>query len=334
VAFASIFAASARKTIHDYVSNGSRAQFIVQNTDGFSSFSPLAAKRVGQVPGVAKVSPLRFFQGEVGKDKIGMTSVDPATFPDLYKGGGTDQLRNLQPGSAYVSKGYRDDHHPGPALRVKTASGKTVSLRVAGTYDDKGHLLSDVTVANTQATQDFAAGKDNYLFISATGGKATQDAIKAVLKSDFPQTEALTNQEFIDDQAGQIDQVLALIYALLALAIIVSLFGIVNTLVLSITERTRELGMLRAIGTSRRQVRKMIRYEAIITAMLGGILGAVLGLVLALLVSQPLDDFKLDIPFGSLIVLLVLSALAGVLAAVLPARRAAKLDVLEALAYE
>jgi putative ABC transport system permease protein len=334
VSFASIFAASARKTIHDYVSNGSRAQFIVQNTDGFSSFSPLAAKRVAQVPGVTKVSPLRFFQGEVGTDKIGMTSVDPATFPDLYKGGGTDALRNLQPGRAYVSKGYRDDHHPGPVLRVKTANGQTVSLRVAGSYDDKGHLLSDVTVANTQATRDFAAGKDNYLFIAASGGKATQDAIKAALKNDFPQTEALTNQEFIDDQAGQIDQVLALIYALLALAIIVSLFGIVNTLVLSITERTRELGMLRAIGTSRRQVRRMIRYEAIITAMLGGILGALLGVVLALLVSQPLDDFKLDIPFGSLIVLLVLSAFAGVLAAVLPARRAAKLDVLEALAYE
>jgi putative ABC transport system permease protein len=217
---------------------------------------------------------------------------------------------------------------------VKTASGKTVALRVVGTYDDKGHLLSDLTIANTQAAQDFAAQKDNYVFVGATGGKGTQDAIKASLKDDFPQTEALTNQEFIDDQAGQIDQVLALIYALLALAIIVSLFGIVNTLVLSITERTRELGMLRAIGTSRRQVRKMIRYEAIITAMLGGILGAVLGVILAVLVSQPLDDFKLSIPFGSLIVLLILSGFAGVLAAVLPARRASKLDVLEALAYE
>jgi len=334
VAFASIFAASARKTIHDYVSNGSHAQFIVQNTDGFSSFSPLAAKRVAQVPGVTKVSPIRFFQGEVGKNKVGMTSVDPATFPDLYRGGGTGQLRTLQPGSAYVSKGYRDDHHPGAVVRVKTATGQTVPLRVAGTYNDKGHLLSDVTIANTQAATDFAAGKDNYVFVAGTGGKATQNAIKATLKSDFPQTEALTNQEFIDDQAGQIDQVLALIYALLALAIIVSLFGIVNTLVLSITERTRELGMLRAIGTSRRQVRKMIRYEAIITAMLGGILGAVLGVVLALLVSQPLDDFKLAIPFGSLIVLLILSAVAGVFAAVLPARRASKLDVLEALAYE
>ena len=215
---------------------------------------------------------------------------------------------------------------------------RQVALRVVGTYDDKGHLLSDLTIANTQAAQDFAAQKDNYVFVGATGGKGTQDAIKASLKDDFPQTEALTNQEFIDDQAGQIDQVLALIYALLALAIIVSLFGIVNTLVLSITERTRELGMLRAIGTSRRQVRKMIRYEAIITAMLGGILGAVLGVVmgvvLAVLFTQPLDDFTLSIPVPSLIIVLILAGLAGVGASVVPARRAAKLDVLEALAYE
>jgi putative ABC transport system permease protein len=219
-------------------------------------------------------------------------------------------------------------------VKVKSATGQTVALKVAGTYNDKGHLLSDLTITNDQAAKDFAAAKDNFVFIAATGGKATQDALKAALKTDFPQTEALTNKEFIDNQAGQVNQVLALIYALLALAIIVSLFGIVNTLVLSITERTRELGMLRAIGTSRRQVRKMIRYEAVITAMLGGILGAVLGVVLAVVVSQPLNDFKLSIPFGSLLVLLILSGFAGVLAAVLPARRASKLDVLEALAYE
>jgi putative ABC transport system permease protein len=333
VAFASIFAASARKTIHDAVSNGSHAQFIIQNTDGFSAFSPQAAQRAAEIPGVREVSPIRFAQGKIGKDDVGVTGVDPATFPDLYRAGGTAQLRGLQPGTVFVSKGYNDDHHPGSVLRVKTATGRTVALRVAGVYDDKGHLLSDLTVANDQIARDFAARKDNYVFVGATGG-GVKDALKRELKNDFPQTEALTNQEFIDDQAGQIDQVLALIYALLALAIIVSLFGIVNTLVLSITERTRELGMLRAIGTSRRQIRKMIRYEAIITALLGGILGAALGIVLALLVSRPIDDFKLAIPVGSLVLLLVLSGIAGVGAAVLPARRAAKLDVLEALAYE
>ena len=333
VAFASIFAASARKTIHDAVSNGSHAQFIIQNTDGFSAFSPQAAQRAAKIPGIREVSPIRFAQGKVGKDDVGVTGVDPATFPDLYQAGGTAQLRNLRPGTAFVSKGYNKDHHPGAVLHVKTATGRTVALRVAGVYDDKGHLLSDLTVANDQIARDFAAGKDNYVFVGSTGS-GVKDALKRELKNDFPQTEALTNQEFIDDQAGQIDQVLALIYALLALAIIVSLFGIVNTLVLSITERTRELGMLRAIGTSRRQIRKMIRYEAIITALLGGILGAALGIVLALLVSRPIDDFKLAIPVGSLVLLLVLSGIAGVGAAVLPARRAAKLDVLEALAYE
>jgi putative ABC transport system permease protein len=334
VAFASIFAASARKTFHDAVSNGSHAQFIVQNDDGFSSFSPLAAKRVAQVPGVTKITSVRFASGKVGKNDVSVTGIDPATFSDLYSAGNTAQVRGLTRGSAYVSKGYNSAHHPGAAIEVKTATGATVPLRVAGVYNDKGHLLSDITVTNDQIASDFGAGKDNYVFVAANGGDRTKAAIKGALKTDFPQTEALTNKEFIDNQAGQIDQVLVLIYALLALAIIVSLFGIVNTLVLSITERTRELGMLRAIGTSRRQVRKMIRYEAIITALLGGILGAVLGVLLALVVSRPIEDFKLSIPFGSLILLLVLSGIAGVGAAVLPARRASKLDVLEALAYE
>jgi putative ABC transport system permease protein len=333
VAFASIFAASARKTIHDAVSNGSHAQFIVQNTDGFSAFSPDVATSVAKIPGVQRVSRLRFAQGKIGSRDVSVTGIDPATFSDLYVAGGTAQLRGLRPGAAFIAKGYRDDHHPGPVLHVRTAAGKTVALRVAGVYDDKGHLLSDITVANAQIAADFGSAKDNYVFVGSSGA-GVQQAIKAKLKQDFPQAEALTNQEFIDDQAGQIDQVLALIYALLALAIIVSLFGIVNTLVLSITERTRELGMLRAIGTSRRQVRAMIRYEAIITSLLGGILGAGLGVVLALLVSRPISDFKLAIPFGSLAALLVLSAIAGVGAAVLPARRAAKLDALEALAYE
>ena len=129
---------------------------------------------------------------------------------------------------------------------------------------------------------------------------------------------------------------LALIYALLALAIIVSLFGIVNTLVLSISERTRELGMLRAIGMSRRQVRTMIRYEAVITALIGGILGLVLGIVFATLISEPLKDegFTLSYPVVWLVLLLIFAALVGIVAAILPARRASRLNVLQSLQYE
>jgi putative ABC transport system permease protein len=127
-----------------------------------------------------------------------------------------------------------------------------------------------------------------------------------------------------------------LFYALLLLAIVISLFGIANTLALSIHERIRELGMLRAIGMTRRQVRSMIRYEAVITALIGGILGMALGVVFAALIAQPLKDegFTLSYPLVSLALLLVLAALAGVVAAVPPARRASRLDVLEALQYE
>ena len=123
---------------------------------------------------------------------------------------------------------------------------------------------------------------------------------------------------------------------LLALSVLVSLFGIVNTLALSTYERTRELGMMRAIGTSRRQVRSIVRQESVITSMIGAVLGVVLGVLFALLISRPLADegFTLTFPIGTLILLLVLAALFGVLAAIGPARRAARLDVLRALAYE
>ena len=117
---------------------------------------------------------------------------------------------------------------------------------------------------------------------------------------------------------------------------IVAFFGVANTLALSIHERTRELGMLRAIGMSRRQVRRMIRYEAVITAMIGAVLGLILGVIFAALISRPLADegFTLSYPIGTLVAIMVLAALAGVLVAIGPARRASRLDVLEALAYE
>jgi putative ABC transport system permease protein len=163
-----------------------------------------------------------------------------------------------------------------------------------------------------------------------------QSILTAGVERAFPVAEVLNQGELKESREEQVDQLVNLVYALLLLAVLISLFGIANTLALSIHERTRELGMLRAIGMSRRQVRTMIRYEAVITALIGAILGMALGVVFAALIAQPLKDegFTLSYPVGSLILLLVLAGFAGVLAAIPPARRASRLDVLQSLQYE
>ena len=158
--------------------------------------------------------------------------------------------------------------------------------------------------------------------------------INALLHSSFPQAHSQTAAQYTQEESKKVNKLLLLVYVLLALSVLVSLFGIVNTLVLSIYERTHELGMMRAIGTSRRQIRQMIRYESLITSMIGGVLGLVVGVVGAILVATLAlsgSGYVLSIPVGTLVVLLVAAALAGLIAAQLPARRAARLDVLGAL---
>jgi len=342
VAFVSIFAAGVKETIAKAVDDNLKAAFVVQNTDGFSPFSPAVLQRVEQVPGVSKTSPVRFGQARVQgvKGNQAVSGIDPATFNDLYSvSSGAGALRALGPGRIAVSKQYADDHKvkAGDTIRLTTSTGRRETLRVTGIVNDKGDLVSALIVTNRQMLTDFGEPKDAFGMVGLRPGadqQQVQARIKQVLNRQFPEAEALTAKEFTDDVAGQVNQLLYLIYALLALAVIVSLFGIVNTLVLSISERTRELGLLRAVGTTQRQIKQIVRYEAVITSLIGGALGIVVGAVLALLFTQPLDNFTLTIPWLSLLLLFVLAGVAGVGAAILPARRAARLDVLDALAYE
>ncbi len=137
-------------------------------------------------------------------------------------------------------------------------------------------------------------------------------------------------------QLDQLNGIIALLYALLAISVIISVFGIVNSLVLSIFERTREIGMLRAIGLSRRQTRRMVRYESVITSVIGGILGTIVGIFFGFVMSKGLENqgIQFSVPVGQIIIFLFVSAIVGVLAAILPARRASRVKVLEALSYE
>jgi putative ABC transport system permease protein len=152
----------------------------------------------------------------------------------------------------------------------------------------------------------------------------------------YPDTKVVTAAQFKKTQLDDINLTLNLLYGLLALSVLISLFGVVNTLVLSVFERTRELGMLRAIGMTRSQVRRMIRHESIVTALIGAALGIAVGVFLAILTTQALSDegVVLEIPWTTIGVFVVGTIVAGMLAAILPARRASRLNILEALQYE
>lgn len=346
VAFVTIFAAGLRASIAQQVGNGLKGQLIVESVT-FGQPLPLSAtKAVQDVAGVATVSGIRFSKARVaGAGEPAVTGVDPATIGKVFNlkmtQGSAATLRTLGPDGALVAKGWAKSHRVrvGQSLKLHTPTGARLTQTVRGIYDDKAGLFADVTVSNALMHPDFNVSGNAFLMASVrpvSQADAIKDRTDKIVKRRYPSIKVLTKDGFVHERQKQVNQLLLFFYVLLALTVVISLFGIVNTLVLAIHERTRELGMLRAIGTSRRQVRQIVRYEAVITAQIGAVLGVVLGAIFAVLVTIPLksDGFVISIPIFWLIVLLVLAALAGVLAAILPARRAAKLDVLQALAYE
>jgi putative ABC transport system permease protein len=346
VAFVTVFAAGIKSSIATAVDESFQGELVLQNSDGFSPISPRAASLARQVPGVELVSTLRTAQAKLldggGKERVSALDRDAGAVIEIdWIEGGPETLRTLGDDEVVVDKSLASGSglDVGDEVGFLTQIGARPRLRVVGKYEDKAELLGGAIVSQRLMATAFDQRDDTIDFIKLASGAAagkTQAALIKAMDRDFPVIEVRNQQELKENQEEQINQLLGLIYALLALAVIVSLFGIANTLALSIHERTRELGMLRAIGMSRRQVRTMIRYEAVITALIGALLGMVIGVIFAALIAQPLKDegFALSYPIGQLIAMLVFAAFAGVLAAIPPARRASRLNVLEALQYE
>ncbi len=346
VAFVTIFAAGLKASIDGQISDGLKGQMVVENKV-FGLALPISATRaMERQPDVDTVSGIRFSQSRVvGVGKTPVTGVDPQTIDRVFNLDWTDgspaTIRALGPRDVLLAKDWAKDHDKqvGDTVALTTPTGAQLSLRATGIYDDRAGLFADLTVTNLLMAPAFNVTGNAFLMVATTPGAdvdAVRDATDRALSAQYPSLKVLTKQGFIDEQNRQITQLLIFFYVLLALTIVISLFGIVNTLVLAIHERTRELGMLRAIGTSRKQVKQIVRYESVITAMIGSVLGVVLGGIFAVLVTIPLKDdgFTISIPIGQLLILLVVAAIFGVIAAIWPARRAAKLDVLSALAYE
>jgi putative ABC transport system permease protein len=227
----------------------------------------------------------------------------------------------------------------GDTLELGLPSGK-MGLEVAGIYEDNNPVLffPITTSLGTFADAGFQEA-DNYLLVTVLSGVETS-AVQQVIEeqtSDLPTVTVKDQQGYAEEQSAPIDTLLQLIYALLGLALVIAILGIVNTLALSVIERTREVGLLRAIGVSRSQLRRMIRLEAVLVAVFGAVLGVGMGLVFGLVLMTSLRDDGLkviSVPWGQLAAYVVASALVGILAAVFPARRAARLDVLTAIATE
>src|SRR5829696_9058733 len=345
VVFTAIFAAGLRGSIDKVIDEQlSRSALIVTHDDGFSPVPPGVAQQLAKAPGVTVVSPMRFDQANVkgGGDNVAATGVDPATVTELFQPelarGDLRALARLRDDQAFASDSWAKDHHfqLGDELQVTTPSGEHKRYELVGTYDNKVGMLGQFLVTNATMTKDWNQPDDAFILVGGQGKpEALEQAASRALRG-FPVAKAQTLAEYKDESADQVNQLLGLVYALLSLSVIVALLGIVNTLALAVHERTRELGLLRAVGMSKRQVRRMVRAESVITALIGAILGLVLGIVFAVIVSRPLaaDGFVLTFPIGTLIILTVLAAIAGILAAIPPARRASKVDVLRAVTTE
>jgi len=214
----------------------------------------------------------------------------------------------------------------------------TQNLRVVGTFEPNG-LLNDYSISLDTFDRNVTQQLDQAVLLKVAPTVAISEArarLDKTLTESYPSVTAQDETEFKQQELSAIDQLFAIVYVLLLLSVVISLFGIVNTLGLSIYERIHELGLLRAVGMSRRQVRRMVRVEAVIIAVLGAVLGLVVGVLFGWALQRALSDqgVELVIPVGQLIAMLVVAALLGVVAAIWPARRAARIDVLAAISYE
>ncbi len=337
VAFITVFAASAKASIATSVDKAMKADWIVETQFGMGGMSPDVTKRIDALPETGAVTALRYVNTRVDGKVVEVSAVDPATAEqtidfDLRSGTVAGLGRDEVAVGAAAAKAHH--LHVGDTVSMTFADTGTHALRVAAVYGTKDPMGAyTLSIAGYDA--NVVDHVDQHALVNTAAGSTEAQARHAIERAiaDSPNTKLLTRDEFKGSVASQIDKMLNLIYVLLAMALVIALFGIANTLALSVFERTREFGLLRAVGMARAQVRATVRWESVLIALLGTVLGTGLGVGLgsALIRSSSGELHQLAIPGGELAVIVAVAALAAVLAAALPARRAARLDVLAAI---
>jgi putative ABC transport system permease protein len=313
-------------------------------TAGQHPLTNKAAAAVRKVRGVEAVTEIRGAQAKRNGKSVKVSGVDAnldKVVPIKWTSGSDSVPAQLGRNGAFVNDQFAADHSlsVGSPLTLTTPAGKTLRVHVMGIFAQPkgGSPFEDVAISKTNFDRGFANHDNEYTLLNIRGGPTAESSarLKQALRA-FPTARVETRDEFRNRQLSQLNTKLHILYALLGLSVLVSMFGVINTIVLSVFERTREIGMLRAVGMSRRQVRRMVRHESIVTALIGATLGMAVGIFLAALTSTALSKYGVvfALPYKSLAAFIVVAILAGGLAAILPARRASRLNVLEALQYE
>ena len=345
VTFVAVLAEGLRVSNSDAIERQIVADYVLTSQSGFEPFVAGAGAAVARSPAAELATDVRADLAEIEDSGQYLTGIEPGKITRAYRfdwqEGSDSVLGRLGRDGAIVDDGFADDKEleVGDRVRVATPGGRRASFVVRAIYEPPPFypLLGTVSITKARFDELYERPRNQFTFVNVAGGPS-DEAERALERAaaPFPDAKVQTRQDWIDMQEDDLNQFLNLLYVLLALSVVVSLFGMVNTLVLSVFERTRELGMLRAVGMTRRQVRRMVRHESVITALIGAALGLPLGIFLAILVTRALAQFELDfaVPFASLVLFVVVAMIAGLLAAILPARRASRLNVLRALQYE
>lgn len=345
VTFIAVLSAGMKASNRDAIESQVVADYVVTSQSGFQPFVAAAGDAARSAPEAQLVSDVRSDLARAAGESSYLTGIESGSITAAYRfhwqEGSDAVLGQLGTDGAIVAKDFAEKHDLtlGSRLAVLVPSGERREFVLRGVYEPPPFfpILGTVSIAKSTFDDLYERPRNQFTFVNVPGDPSpeAQAGLERAL-ADFPDAKVQTRAAWIDQQDADFNQFLIMLYVLLALSVIVSLFGMVNTLVLSVFERTRELGMLRAVGMTRRQVRRMIRHESVITALIGAALGLPLGIFLAVLVTRALSQFdvQFSLPVDLLIVFAVVAVIAGVLAAIAPARRASRLRILEALQYE
>ena len=335
----SALAASIQGQINDIFAAQLKSDYIVRTTaQGFGGLSPSLAFDIDKIDGVESATGIGYILVRIDGKGQNLTVVTPATVGQNYDIGLIDaDYSVLDKDGILLSRSFAEKkgYTVGSTLVVTLSDSTDRTLTVRAIYENDDlagrYVISrDVFAGTTVTSFDFG------VYVKVDDGADTA-AVRAALEravEDYGQGELLSRQEYIDKQAGQVNQLLGLIYGLLFLSVIIAIVGIIITLLLSVYERQREIGLLRAVGMTQGQVRTTVRWESVITSLIGAVTGIVLGIGLGWVIVLALRDQGLTafhLPVATTVVILVMSFVVGVFAAVYPAWRATKVDVLEAL---